>query len=145
MQFFTTSCDASKLIHFPLQPSLVSMPCSIPCKYRRICSILAGQNKQNPFHSGPQEILLVISEKPLFCLFLLHPHPCGFVGLRILVVCILPLTCLHFWVSLILDGKNKMLTRSVILLTLSASEGSRCRAEVKGTTSIVTMPRRTQS
>lgn len=79
------------------------------------------------------------SVKNLVCFFSIHIPE---AVLRILVVCIFPLLCLCLWASLILEGKNKMLT-SVILLTLSASEGSRCRAEVKGTTSIVSMPRRT--
>ena len=46
-------------------------------------------------------------------LFILHLHPWGFAVLQILVACILPLLCSCLWASLILEGKNKMLTKGL--------------------------------
>lgn len=139
MQFSTTYCHASKkLIHFSLGPSLVSMPCSTPCNSRRT------KTMQHPGWSKQVESFPLWSPRDLTTdqwkssvLFVSSPSTslrlCCFKDMG--SMCTPPLLCLCLRASLILEGKNKMLTRSVILLTLSASERSRCRAEVKGTTS----------
>lgn len=91
------------------------LPCNTPCNYRttKTTQHFGWPKDVESFSLWPPRDPTTDQWKTSILLFLLHLHPWGFAVLWILVARILPLLCSCLQASLILERKNKMLTKCI--------------------------------
>lgn len=112
------------------------LPCNTSCNYRRTKTMQCfdwSKDVESFSLQSPRDPT-TDQWKTSILLFPLHLHPLGFAVLWISAACILPLLRSCLWTSIVLEGKNKMLTKAAtpwhFLPLREANAGQRRREQL---------------